>query len=254
MWSFTINTKGSPYEEIAPEILRLVKRFYPDFQIVQNKDLDQDLQDFLREKHLDNHPTWIKSDFNGDGINDYAVLLWKKEIKKKGLVHYYRKFVIFVSKNKSVSPVVIYEDEYENISETNECIPLEYRKSKKEIFLQWGSDEECKHFGVRGNFTTVGKRRVPVVKVEPSCIPESIKKNISCGFYIPWRLSILWYLREVPAGNLIKHTKAFAPPPGKPEEVFLKFPAVEWNFFERAAFVIFWDLEKKGFESIQTVD
>jgi len=252
MLTFCKNEKIGENKRDYFEILHLVKMFYPDFQILRYEDLTNDLRDYLKEIQLNEHPGWIRDDFNGDGINDYATLLWKKEIKKDGKVYRYNKFVIFISKDKNLVPLEIFEENYEDIYETNKCIPFQYRKSHTDIFLRTGSDEECHYEKFEGGLTTIGNRKIPVVKLEGDCIPENIRHSGVCGLYLTWGYS--WYLDKIPAGELVKHTEAFEVEPGEPEEVILKFPAVEFILFESASSVYYWDEETQKIKVIPTSD
>lgn len=59
-------------------ITLIVKKFYPNYSIVQLKDLDKDVQEYFTKTYGDAHPGCIKEDFDGDGLSDYALLLRTK--------------------------------------------------------------------------------------------------------------------------------------------------------------------------------
>jgi hypothetical protein len=66
----------------ADRISSVVSRYYPGYSVVGTKDLDRDVQDYLREEHRDSDPGCIEEDFDGDGLQDYAVLIQRKERAK----------------------------------------------------------------------------------------------------------------------------------------------------------------------------
>ena len=56
----------------------LIKEYYPNYTLVQLKDLDNDLQEYFTATYHNSHPGCIQEDFDGDGLADYALLLRAK--------------------------------------------------------------------------------------------------------------------------------------------------------------------------------
>lgn len=78
---FLASTKGLVCEE---NVTLIVKKYYPNYSIVQLKDLDKDVQKYFIETYRDARPGCIKEDFDGDGLSDYALLL-RAKIKRRSI-------------------------------------------------------------------------------------------------------------------------------------------------------------------------
>jgi hypothetical protein len=61
-----------------------------------------------------------------------------------------------------------------------------------------------------------------------------------------------WYISLMPAGTVVKHTEAFAPINNEPNEIKLKYPAVE--YFKAGSFMSVFYFENGEFHSIPVTD
>ncbi|MDI6756390.1 MAG: hypothetical protein QME32_00035 [Endomicrobiia bacterium] len=101
------NVEARQKNTMPSAVLFLAKHFYPGWEIFQYSNLSNSSQNWSKDVP---HPGWVKADFNGDAVNDYAVLLFKK-IREDVKV----KFVIFLSTatRKTLEPIVIMEEYYD---------------------------------------------------------------------------------------------------------------------------------------------
>jgi len=59
---------------------------FPGYHLLSLNDLDLQTRDYFRSKYPNENNSIIKSDFNGDGYKDYAILLRKNNSKKTKLI------------------------------------------------------------------------------------------------------------------------------------------------------------------------
>jgi hypothetical protein len=86
-----------------PDINKLIKADFPQCRLLQLKDLDHDLHQYFIAHHRSAQPGYINADFDGNGKEDYAVLLLCNDKKKQSI-----RFVVFMAnKNNSYSYIKI---------------------------------------------------------------------------------------------------------------------------------------------------
>lgn len=130
-------------------VLSAIKKICPNCKVVTVNELADEAREEFLEIHPNANPGWIIGDFNGDGLNDYAVLLYEKKKDK-----IYQKLLVLLAINENT-------------------------------------------------FTR-----------------KTIVKEYEGDFY--------WYIGVMPAGKVIRHTMAFAPDKNTPNEVVLKYTAIEY--------------------------
>jgi hypothetical protein len=82
---------------------QLIKADFPQCRILQLKDLDNDLQEYFIVNHPSAHPGYVIADFDGNGKEDYALLLLCGGKKKQTI----RFDVLMADKNNSYSRIKI---------------------------------------------------------------------------------------------------------------------------------------------------
>lgn len=92
---FLCNKVKPYYWRLEEHVERIIRTDYPDCRLVRPEDLYEDLQRYFQDKYRDSYPGYVYSDFNGDGITDYAVLI-RCEISNRIT----EKFVVFMGKGK----------------------------------------------------------------------------------------------------------------------------------------------------------
>lgn len=239
---------------LLPEnIMYEINKVCPNCMIASLDDLDIETRDEFVELTSDNTPGIVQGDFDANGLVDYAVLVWKEETSGKGSIQHIEKLIVFMRYNKeNIKSRILFENSYEDKYRTDPCIPERLRKSRKDVFLRFGTEEECKFEGFSEGYTTLGKRRVPVVILTGDCIPKEFVNSGACGIFITHGLSM--FLTYVPAGKVIKRTKAIELSPGEPDKVTLKFPGIEFIISGQSSRVFYWDEKKKSFNVIWSSD
>lgn len=72
-------------KEINNEEMKILNQF-PGYHLLGLNDLDSQTRDFFSKKFQNEIPGIVKSDFNGDGYQDYVILLRDNNSKKAKLV------------------------------------------------------------------------------------------------------------------------------------------------------------------------
>jgi hypothetical protein len=91
-------TRTQTIQEIIPrEVQDAIKRLDSKGRIVELNDLEEGLRQQFSEGNIERHPAYISADFDGNGLQDYAVLL-RSEISGKAIV----RLVVFLKHENGV--------------------------------------------------------------------------------------------------------------------------------------------------------
>ena len=75
MWGcFSISTQAKSLNK-QKEYNPIIKKHYPDYRLIDSKEIDHFAKEFFMEHYKSHPPTLVSADFDGNGLVDFAALL-----------------------------------------------------------------------------------------------------------------------------------------------------------------------------------